>query len=72
MSDRKTPSSVPESIGCSRVSDRILENESLEVLFTIPSRQLARILLQTKNGIGHLESPVIARVFGMALAIFPV
>ncbi len=53
------------------VSDRLLENQSLEALFTIPSRQLARILLQTKNGIGRLESPVIARVFGTVLAIFP-
>jgi hypothetical protein len=56
MSDRKGASGANRLL---RVSDRIPENESLEVLFTIPSRQLARILLQTKNGIGHLESPVI-------------
>jgi hypothetical protein len=36
-----------------------------------PTCYVTRIPLQIKNEVGKLESPVIDRVFGMALAISP-
>ncbi len=58
-----------DPIGCSRVSERIPEDPSPEVLFLIASCYGTRIPLQTNKEIASLAPPVIARVFGMPIAL---
>jgi hypothetical protein len=64
-------SAPADSIGSSPVSDRIPTTKGPQVLIKIRVAISLVSHCKQRTRVGELESPVIERVFGTALAIFP-